>query len=215
VAPSESLTVFSDIVAIAGRSMESIEVSTAQMVAGVAASAAVVAQVVTTLARLYFKQVMVAGLELLETLVVSMALFVLHPLFAMGLYVLAWHSWRHIHSLTQFLPSAKSDGSWKQVRKAIVSIHIQSLPLLVPTVMIFGVIAWWRLEVWSSELLGALTIAFFAVVTLPHHLLVERLFRRPQQFSQQTNVVPLGAKTAAPSVALQIGTIDISCHNSK
>ena len=38
---------------------------------------------------------------------------------------------------------------------------------------------------------AALTVAFFAVVTLPHHLLVERLFRHGNNHCQQMHVVPL------------------------
>jgi Brp/Blh family beta-carotene 15,15'-monooxygenase len=119
----------------------------------------------------------VACLEAVETGVICLSFLFLHPLFAIGLYVLCWHSWRHLYSLSRFLPSAKSDGSGKDLIGAICRLHIESLPLLIPTIVAYVALAWWRLDVWSSEELAALTIALFVVVTLPHHLLVERLFR--------------------------------------
>jgi hypothetical protein len=58
---------------------------------------------------------------------------------------------------------------------SIMQLHLQSLPLLVPTIVVFAGVAWWRLEEFTSGTLAALTITFFVVVTVPHHLLVEKM----------------------------------------
>lgn len=177
LAPAESLKVFENIVTIAGGARVAVDSSVAVSLAGLVLAAVALAHIVVTATRILASESSVAASELLETGVLVMTFAVLHPLFAMGLYVIAWHSWRHMHVLTRFLPVTTSKSNVGRLLAAVARLHIRSLPLLAPTVAIFAAIAWWRLDVWSSEMLAALTIAIFAVVTLPHHFLVERLFR--------------------------------------
>jgi hypothetical protein len=46
----------------------------------------------------------------------------------------------------------------------------------------------WRLETWHAENLAAVVIAIFIVVTLPHHLLIERLSSRTEQSVNSNSV---------------------------
>ena len=176
-APAKSMDVFHSIISITGHSLPAVEAATLERVATPIAFVCLLMQMGVCLVRWRRNDVRVACLEAFETGVLCLCFLLLDPLFAIGLYVLCWHSWRHLYSLSRFLPSAKSDGSWDDLTRAVCRLHIESLPLLIPTVVTYGVLAWWRLDVWSSEQLAALTIALFVVVTLPHHLLVERLFR--------------------------------------
>ncbi len=117
------------------------------------------------------------GIDILELGVLAFTFRLLHPLFAMGLYVLLWHSWRHVHTLARYFGSGPGDRRVDGIPRTLLRLHVFSLPLLLPTLAMFGLLAWLRLDDWSSESLAALSIALFVVVTPPHHLLVERLHR--------------------------------------
>ena len=187
LSPTESLTVFENIVELTGRSAPPIDNYVVSRSAGAAVLAAVIIQAAMTTVRLSWGQSGLAELDLVESGLISLSFFALHPLFAMGLYVLTWHSWRHLFLLINSLPRTSHDGSLGSLLKSISRLHLESLPLLVPTVAAFGFIAWWKVEAWNSEMLAALTIAFFAVVTLPHHLLIERLTRYESDRSEEAD----------------------------
>ena len=70
----------------------------------------------------------------------------------------------------------RTDESRRRLSQLIFRLHIQTL-LLISTVAVFATLAWCRLVVWPSELLAVLIVAFFAIVTSPFHLRVERLPR--------------------------------------
>jgi hypothetical protein len=110
--------------------------------------------------------------------VLGCCFLLLEPLFAMGLYLLAWHSWRHLWVLADHLPAETTSRSGVNRLASIIRFHVLALPLHLPTVVVFLFVAWWRLDTWSSESLAALAITIYAVVTLPHHLLVERFVER-------------------------------------
>lgn len=215
LSPSQSLSVFADVVALTGRSVPAIDTATVSMVAGVAVLAAALTQALIAVVRWQRRQAGIAGLELAETGVISLSFLFLHPLFAIGLYVLAWHSWRHMYSLTKVLPQTSNDGTWKRLLGSICRLHIESLPLLIPTVAVFGLLAWWRLEVWSSELLAALTVAFFAVVTLPHHLLVERLSRHGQNRCVKTDANRFSATASTFPMPPALRSVDVNPHSTQ
>lgn len=174
VSPVESMATFADITNLAGRPLPPLDPLALQQLASLVVLAASSTLVIVVATRTYLRQVGLAFSELLETSVLAVAFLTLHPLFAIGLYVLTWHSWRHLHRLALFFGRSPGRHGWVS---DIVRLHVQSLPLLLPTIAIFLAIAWLRLEAWTSTSLAALTIAIFTVVTLPHHLLVERVVR--------------------------------------
>ncbi len=115
---------------------------------------------------------------LTETLVLGLTFWVLHPLFAMGIYFLTWHSWKHLRRLNLFLFGPSSISSWKNLWISLVSIHKQSLILLLPTLVIYGLLVLWRLPEWNPVDASVLTLAIFASVTLSHHLLIEKMMTK-------------------------------------
>ncbi len=183
--PDESRKVFADIVAIAGHVAPTVAPATFSSLATVVVSFALLSHAVVTTSRVRAGQAEAAAVEALETAVVWLAFFMLHPLFATGLYFLAWHSWRHLLTLLRLESFSPAGRTTQHLVTAIYRLHVRSLPLLLPTLGIFAAVAWWRLEVWSVDLLAALTIAFFVVVTLPHHLLIERLITQPSADEEQ------------------------------
>lgn len=128
-----------------------------------------------------------ALLEWLETSVIVAAFATLHPLFAMGLYLVAWHAWRHLYAIGPFLGVEPRSARFADLLRSVWQVHVAALPLMVPTLILYGLVASWRLPAWSSMQLAALTIATFIVVTLPHHLLIERLFATSRDRDKQRN----------------------------
>ena len=129
-------------------------------------------EVVRMLALRFAGHVRLSRLILLELCSLVTAFWMLHPMFAMGLYFGCWHSWRHLRRLNSVLCPNQND--WL---KAILRLHFESLPLLLPTLVMVCVIC--------IQLAGGINIrnaAFtsllvYAVVTLPHELLCGRLFQ--------------------------------------
>lgn len=175
--PLESFGFFNSVAALAGGQLSELEPSVIRTASGVVIAAVASMHLFVTVARWKRKDVKAAMAELLETAVLIITFVMLHPVFAIGLYLVAWHSWRHLAKLTNFLAVERPSGVASSLA-AVARVHVQSLPLLVPTLAIFAAIAWLRIEVWSADALTALTVAVFVVVTLPHHLLVERLVRQ-------------------------------------
>jgi Brp/Blh family beta-carotene 15,15'-monooxygenase len=177
--PAESLRVVSAVLRILG---DTRFVSDPQAV-GTLATAFLIGALVTCalllFARLRSGNIEAAAIELMEIVVIAAGFVVLHPLFAMGLYLLAWHSWRHMLALGPFLTRVDSNRNRHSWRELFVRLHIGSLPLLLPTLAVFLTLAWWRLDTTSVYGLAAVAIAIFAVVTLPHHLFVERIMYKP------------------------------------
>jgi len=175
LSPAESWQVFVDVMALVGRDMRTSPPMLVQQTALLVCALAPAAHMLVTAWRLRLAHKEAAIVEAIESAMITLAFLVLHPLFAMGLYVVAWHSWRHMQSLSQFFGDDQRACGYSQIARSIARLHVYSLPLLIPTLLIFGVAGWWRLDAWTSEMMAALTIAIFVVVTLPHHLLVEEL----------------------------------------
>jgi Brp/Blh family beta-carotene 15,15'-monooxygenase len=177
--PSASLAVFADVLHLVGRPpaapWNAEQVGTLATLVLVAVS---VGLLLLTAARLRQSQRRTAARELLETMLLGGAFLLLHPLFAIGFYVLAWHSWRHMGPLLRFFQPEAAPSSRAGLVRRIAWLHVQALPLLVPTWAIFAAVAWWQIGTWDPSRLAALTVATFAVVTLPHHLLVEAMLGR-------------------------------------
>lgn len=170
-----SLEVFGDVMAVLGQPSKFLSASLVRPSAILFCLAALITHAVVTALRFRHAHIRTATTELVETCTIVFAFWTLHPLFAMGLYVLAWHGWRHMQPLSRFFRDSELYPNYHDLLRSVWRIHIRSLPLLIPTLVIVGCLGWWRLESWTSTSLAALTITIFAVVTLPHHLLVEQL----------------------------------------
>ena len=177
MSPSASWSVFADILAIAGQTVTLEPPLLLQRTALVACGLAVMVQLGISFFRVRLGTGRTAVTEAVEVATIAAAFFVLDPLFAMGLYVIAWHSWRHMQPLSQIFASQRRPYGYAEIARSIVRLHGYSLPLLLPTVLVFLIVGWWRLDAWTSEAMAALTVAIFVVVTLPHHLLVEEMIQ--------------------------------------
>jgi Brp/Blh family beta-carotene 15,15'-monooxygenase len=173
-----SLDVFRDVVRIAGGTTGELQPATVTATAALACGCAALLHLVVTSFRLFHGEWTTAIFEVVETGVITCAFALLNPLFAMGLFVLAWHSWRHMRSVTAFLDERLGRRSCTRLLTAVLDVHRYALPLLIPTTVVYIFIAAWCLDTWTSTSLAAVTIAVFVVVTLPHHFLVERLVSR-------------------------------------
>lgn len=131
--------------------------------------------------------VRLSRLILLELCSLVSAFWMLHPMFAMGLYFGCWHSWRHLRRLNSVLCPNQNHGL-----RAILRLHFESLPLLLPTLAMVWVIC--------IQLAGGINIrntAFtsllvYAVVTLPHELLCGRLFQFLSHAGPRDDIDSLG-----------------------
>ena len=116
-----------------------------------------------------------AVLDGVETCLVAAAIATTDPLFGIGVYFLAVHSWRHsirLASTPEVLPAGLANAS---MTKRLAMVHLLALPLLIPT---FAVLLGWSLFQFGSLGRTDLTVTmlgFFLVTTLPHHLLGLRL----------------------------------------
>jgi len=114
-----------------------------------------------------------AGVETLELIAILSCFGTLHPLFASGVYFLAWHSWRHFRRLNRAI---NHESLWSFDLQSIISLHRDSLILLIPTIAVVPLMALGLsgdLTPWSLSLSSLLV---YVIVTLPHELLCGRLF---------------------------------------
>lgn len=120
-----------------------------------------------------------AALHRLRATVVDLAVVTLlgvatHPLFAVGVYFLVWHAWRHLAVLAPVVAGVEPhDG--RSLWAALVRLHTAALPLLIPTWVVM-LVAWDRLSPdhsWRD--LAILSLAVYLVVTPSHDRLVDLL----------------------------------------
>lgn len=175
--PAASWQTVNQIQAIVGKSPTAYDAAQSSWIASLVVAVALLLQVGVSWLR-WSRGDFAFRREVVETAVLVLSFATLHPLFAMGLYVLAWHSWRHMLPLSRFFNGDEPARGFAEVARSILKMHVFALPLLIPTWVIFLGLAWWRLPTWDAASIAAMTIAFYVVVTLPHHLLVERLFGR-------------------------------------
>jgi len=111
--------------------------------------------------------------HLVELALLAAAAAVLSPMFYVGLYFLSWHALRHFRVVRDVAAPATPARL-----RDLIELHRQSLPLLVPTLLVYlalgyALIGWHAPMRWATLLL-----LFFAVLTPAHHWLVERALRR-------------------------------------
>lgn len=111
-----------------------------------------------------------ASILSLEIASLVAAFAILHPLFAMGSYFLCWHSWRQTRRLILLM-----EGEPVSINRSIIRLHVRSLPLLIPTLLVVAVVLIWRLPDATIYDLAVVALAVFVVVTPPHQMLISRL----------------------------------------
>jgi beta-carotene 15,15'-dioxygenase len=111
-----------------------------------------------------------AGILCLEIGSLVAAFAVLHPLFAMGAYFLCWHSWRHTRRLIRLM-----EGESASIPRAVLRLHLRSLPLLIPTLAVVAAVLAWVLPHATILDVAVVALAVFVVVTPPHQMLIGRL----------------------------------------
>jgi beta-carotene 15,15'-dioxygenase len=111
-----------------------------------------------------------AGILFLEIASLVAAFAILHPLFAMGSYFLCWHSWRQTRRLIFLM-----EGESVSISRSVILLHVRSLPLLIPTLMVVAAVLIWALPDATIYDLAVVALAVFVVVTPPHQILISRL----------------------------------------
>jgi Brp/Blh family beta-carotene 15,15'-monooxygenase len=117
-----------------------------------------------------------ARLEL-AGLIVFFAL--VEPVFAIGIYFIAWHSWRHILRLATIQPAARAALQSGHGAQAIGRVLLAALPctaLAVAGMAIFGALLAGHLLQPAGAV--AIALAVIAALTVPHTLLVAWLDRQ-------------------------------------
>lgn len=113
----------------------------------------------------------------------------LHPVFAIGIYFLCWHAWRHCILVAR--RQGSRDGR-NRLWKELARLHIRSWPLSLPVVpLMLGLVLWngspgspWD---WIASLLVVCII-----FTLPHHGIVEWKLGREHSRSKKLRTVGAG-----------------------
>lgn len=106
--------------------------------------------------------------ELSEGTLLVAAAFLLEPVFAVGLYFLCWHAWRH-----SFLIADRVDGESSRWKKFGL-LHVRSWPLYLPVLPAMAWLVFAFGEAGSPADWVAALLVVCIVFTLPHHLIVER-----------------------------------------
>ncbi len=109
----------------------------------------------------FLQQLVVLGLSFLLAAVAP-------PLLSVGVYFVAVHAMGHCSTASVPPRSNALPVSYANVLR----VHLRSLPLLVPSLIIVGLVSL-QLDSATSlpERLATASIFFYAIVTLPHHLL--------------------------------------------
>ncbi len=100
------------------------------------------------------------------------------PVFAIGLYFIAWHSWRHTIRLAALEPTAASQMDDGHPLRAVATIMVAALPCTVVSLLgLCGFGALLAVHLTSTDQIIAVALALIAALTLPHTLLVAWLDR--------------------------------------
>lgn len=117
-----------------------------------------------------------AGLDLIEHALVAMLAVFADPLFAVGMFFLGVHAYRHTRRLACTRLVIEPPAAPAGFVRRLVRVHGISLPLMAPTVLCLIPICW-LLGPFNAHTLAVAGIVFYMITTLPHHLLGLRLPR--------------------------------------
>jgi Brp/Blh family beta-carotene 15,15'-monooxygenase len=117
-----------------------------------------------------------AGLDLIEHALVGMLAVFADPLFAVGMFFLGVHAYRHTRRLACTRLVIEPPPAPAGFVRRLVRVHGISLPLMWPTALCLIPICW-LLGPFNAHTLAVAGIVFYMITTLPHHLLGLRLPR--------------------------------------
>lgn len=117
-----------------------------------------------------------AGLDLIEHALVAMLAVFADPLFAVGMFFLSVHAYRHTRRLACTRVVIEPPPAPASFVRRLARVHGISLPLMAPTVLCLIPICW-LLGPFNAHTLAVAGIVFYMITTLPHHLLGLRLPR--------------------------------------
>lgn len=99
------------------------------------------------------------------------------PLFGIGIYFLAFHSWKQMPELASHFTSPRTETH--PLRQVLI-VHKAAMPLLLPTWILLGA-AWWSLSSTTHfRDLALLSLLGYLVVTPAHEVLCEWLSTQPE-----------------------------------
>ena len=119
-----------------------------------------------------------ASLDVLESVLIVLAIGLTDPLFGIGIYFLGTHSFRHTLTLSGMPGIPGAEGASPPLIRSIGMVHLLSIPLMIPTLIML--LLWCSIQFGGidAESLTATMLGFFLITTLPHHVLGRRLARR-------------------------------------
>lgn len=132
--------------------------------------------IVGAIARWRFGRARKAGFDLIEHALVAMLAVFADPLFAVGMFFLGVHAYRHTRRLACTRLVIEPPPAPAGFVHRLVRVHGISLPLMVPTILCLIPICW-LLGPFNAHTLAVAGIVFYMITTLPHHLLGLRLPR--------------------------------------
>lgn len=117
-------------------------------------------------------RIAVLALGSVELIIFAALFLTVHTVFAVGLYFLLWHSYRHLLTLAE-----AGLGRGEGLVKTLARLHWLSLPLLIPTLGALAVAAR-MMGLHTPRELMVLLLVSFVVLTPAHHALVEWVLPR-------------------------------------
>ena len=117
-----------------------------------------------------------ARLELLGLVVVFATV---DPVFAVGLYFIAWHAWRHLVRLATLDPLAAAELHRRRPDRAMLTVLRAALPCTLAALLgLLGFAALLAVHLSAPAQITAVALALIAALTVPHTILVAWLDRR-------------------------------------
>jgi Brp/Blh family beta-carotene 15,15'-monooxygenase len=117
-----------------------------------------------------------ACFDLIEHALVAMLAVLADPLFAVGMFFLGVHAYRHTRRLACTRLVIEPPPAPASFVRRLARVHGISLPLMWPTALCLIPICW-LLGPFNAHTLAVAGIVFYMITTLPHHLLGLRLPR--------------------------------------
>lgn len=115
----------------------------------------------------------------LELLGVVVFFATVDPVFAVGLYFIAWHSWRHLVRLATIDPVAAAALAERRPVQAILRVLGAAIPCTLAALLgLLGFAALAAVRLSAPAQITAVALALIAALTVPHTILVAWLDRR-------------------------------------
>ena len=112
-------------------------------------------------------------IDMAEIGLLSLTMLVVSPIFAVGVYFIAWHSPRHVARLISSSPPQAQLIGAGRVPAAVLAWHREAVPLTAVSLAGLGLLAVlaWRVPA-EADAVAGIGLALVAALTLPHALVV-------------------------------------------